>query len=794
RRLPVTQALHSPQVKTAAGAFAKFLKTITLRQPVIPYISNLTGAWIKDTQCTDPDYWAAHTTQTVLFSTGIRELFKEPNTTIVEAGPGQSLGSCVLQHDSRPDGLLVLPSVPHEFDSRPGTEFLLESVARLWLSGTQLEWDKLHTGERRVRVPLPPYQFDRQRYWPDGRTCTDRDIEQDTEQVKKKSAVAEWLYVPVWQRRPLPIGERAAAKSSSTWLVFANATSLCASILSCLKDQGEQVVVVTAAERFESLTDGRFTINPAERRTYEELRDELSAKAIDVTRILHFWTANDHERDHVEEEQIGFFSLLYVIQTLAPARALKVDVISSRVQDVLGNERIIPERAMVLPLCRTAAQEYPGLQFRHIDVAQPLDQSLPIELLFKEMVRFTPGLSVAYRGCHRWLQDFAPVEMDSAQPLIKMNGTYVITGGLGRVGLIIAEYLWTDYRAKLLLISRTPLPHPREWSHCLETHDSTDLISHQILTLERLQKSECEFQVAHADVADEDAMDQILNETEARWGKINGVIHAAGVTDIKSMGGIDELTLERCQVHFRAKVEGARVLARLLPKHRPDFCVLMSSLSAVLGGLGMAAYGAANQYLSALVLRESRTSNIDWLSIDWDTWDVLRANIDATKAPSTLSDLVMTPEEGIEAFRLLLCAASLRHVVVSIGDLKVRSRQWVTMDSFELKEDVSANRVRHPRPALATPFVEPRSEVEKSVAAIWAEVLGVDQVGIHDSFFQLGGHSLLGIRLIGKIRAEFGVSIPVRQIFETPTVAQFADAILVKMAQFLEDEGAGERS
>lgn len=783
RRLPVTRALHSPLMRTAAGRFAQFLSSIQKNHPAIPYISNVTGDWIQDQQCTDPEFWAAHTTQTVHFADGIHALLQIPGSTFLEVGPGQSLGSFVLQQDAIREGVLVLPSVPNELDPAPGVDFFLESAARLWLNGQQLQWRELYKEEKRRRVPLPTYQFDRQRYWVELKNKP----KPASGPLRKNASVAEWLYAPIWKRTPLPV-RNATQDEPGTWVIFANDTPACSAVISWLLETGEQVKIVTAGESFESRGDDRFVLNPDDKGDYQTLVSALTNEQSRIHRVVHFWTSGEKKQPD-DEQNDSFFGLLYLIQAFGLSTELDIDVISTGAQEVTGEEDLVPERAMSVSLCRTAPQEFPNLRMRHIDVQPDAANSA---ILIREIATFIPGISAAHRGPHRWVQDFEHIDIAPGAGPIKSGETYVITGGLGRVGLNLAEHLATNFQAKLVLLARTSLPERAGWQEWIQTHPKDDLLSRKLVALQRIEAAGGEFEIVAADVADEPAMTQVFQRIVERHGRIGGVIHAAGITDPESMNGLDELTPEQAQTHFRSKVVGGRVLAQVVRKYQPDICVLMSSLSAVLGGLGMAAYAAANQYLSALALREGRSCGTTWLSIDWDTWDVWRDNHQIPDSQSTLSDLIMTPQEGMEAFMLLLRAASARHLVVSIGDLGDRLKMWVRMESQGPATEDQSTTTRHPRPILACPYAPPRTEIEKTLAQIWSEVLGVDKIGINDNFFQLGGHSLLGIRMIGKLRNEFGVEMHVRQIFTTPTIAQLAEAVLQQMADLAEAQGAVE--
>src|SRR6185369_13435842 len=166
RRLQAAQAFHSEMMRPIAGALLELLRSIPLAPPRIPYLSNVTGTWIEPAQATDPAYWVRHLCSTVRFADAIAELWREPGRILLEMGPGQTLGSLALQQIPEGGGdRIVLSSLRHELDRQPDQRFLLHSLGRLWLAGVDVDWSGFHGGERRRRVPLPAYPFERQRYW-----------------------------------------------------------------------------------------------------------------------------------------------------------------------------------------------------------------------------------------------------------------------------------------------------------------------------------------------------------------------------------------------------------------------------------------------------------------------------------------------------------------------------------------------------------------------------------------------------------------------------------------------------
>ena len=283
--------------------------------------------------------------------------------------------------------------------------------------------------------------------------------------------------------------------------------------------------------------------------------------------------------------------------------------------------------------------------------------------------------------------------------------------------------------------------------------------------------------VAGADVADEAQMRAVIAQARERFGALHGVIHAAGIVGEASIRAIQETDLADCERQFQAKVYGPLVLEKVLEGADLDFCLLQSSLASILGGLGFAAYAAANSFLDALA-HCRRADGLPWTSVDWDGW---RFGEEHRAAMGTAAaDLTITPEEGVRAFDHLLALGDLPQVVVSTGDLQTRIAQWVRREPAAEagpSRDGDSAQARHPRPELGTAYVPPRSDLERTIAEMWQKVLGIERVGVYDNFFELGGHSLLATQLISQLRDTFHVELPLRDLFEKPTVAGLAESI-----------------
>nr|QEO74423.1 malonyl CoA-acyl carrier protein transacylase [uncultured bacterium] len=165
RRLSASRGFHSREMEPLFEPLRELVSGFELRPPSIPYISTVTGTWITSAQATDPDYWANHLCRTVRFAEGVGELLRQPSPILLEVGPGHALGSFALQHPESGPGRTVLSSLRHSYECQPDQAVLLRSLGQLWLAGAEIDWAGFHAGERRRRMPLPTYPFQRERYW-----------------------------------------------------------------------------------------------------------------------------------------------------------------------------------------------------------------------------------------------------------------------------------------------------------------------------------------------------------------------------------------------------------------------------------------------------------------------------------------------------------------------------------------------------------------------------------------------------------------------------------------------------
>ncbi len=795
RRLRTTHAFHSHLMQPIARRFGEVASRFPMRAPKIPYLSNVTGRWMTATELRDPEYWVRHLCDTVRFADGMGELLSNEERVLVEVGPGQALSTAAMQHPDRQSNTVSIASLRDARQGGSDVQFLLASLGRLWLAGGAVDWRGFTGDETRRRLPLPTYPFEHQRYWIDGQSGQPAFDGQRPAGMKIPD-VEDWFYLPHWRPAPLPPVPRWPTEgASSRWLVLSDGDPVSEGLIAGLEEAGQQI------ERLDVADFGQPEDHLA---GLESLL--IAARDADrlPVRILHGWTLGGGE-EFEELQRRGLYSvsaLVAMLGRLGIAEEMELTILSRGLNEVLPGDEPRPGLSTLHGALLVVPQEYRNLRLRAIDIdGAPMDEGATSLLFDRLMAELCAPVqrSVAFRGGRRFVAGYEPVplageeprgeqsesdaELESEAPsrrLLRRGGVYLMAGGFGYVGAIVCRYLARRFAAKLVLLGRSALPAREEWDGLLAGEQTDAGLRRRIELVRELESLGSEVLAVSADVADPVAMERALRTTEEQFGTLHGVFYlAAAMSDEVMKMAADQVTPAACRPIFRAKVEGLHVLDQVLADRPLDFCLLFSSMASVLGGLGFAAYAAANAYVDAFAARQQRRGLHHWLCANWDGWEVTEASKPAPGMATSVAQYSMTPSESGEAIHRLLGLYGVAQVVVSTGDLDERLRRWVELKSQErgAEEGDTAAASLYARPDLTTPYVEPDSEMEKVIAGLWQELLGIGQVGLHDDFFQLGGDSLLATQLASRMRAALKMEVPLGLFFSAPTVFQMAVAL-----------------
>ena len=634
RPLPVTHAFHSAMMEPIVQTFTDAVRSVRLSPPRIPFVSNVSGDWITDEQAVDPSYWGEkHIRKAVRFADGLRRIAAGQETILLEVGPGTSL-TALARRTAAPDTVAAfVSSLPNPGDATGSAPFLLTSLGRLWLAGVEIDWSGFHGAERRNRVALPTYPFEPVRHWMDpiAEAAKTSDAAPNS-----RPQLADWFYQRSWKRSlplrlPRPDG---ASDQKPAVVVFADAGGLGDGVAARIREQGHPVVMVRSGDAFSAGAEDELFMNPGSREDMDRIVDRLSRSKTPIGYLLHLWNVTPDEQPAlpgsrgVTEEEAGFFSLLHLAQAFARrhrGRPVHLTVVSSGMQQVCGEPLTHPTRALLLGPCRIIPRELHNFTCRSIDIAPPAPTSWQWNVLVESLAAETLSAAeddvVAYRGSQRMIETFDKVALwrgGTRESPIRERGTYLVTGGTGGLGLVVADYLIRRAGANVVLTGRTPLPPEVEWDQWLATHDPGHPISSRIRKVRELGGSGGSVSVLSADVTDLGQVRDAVSHAQRRFGALHGVFHLAGVLD----DGLIELkTRESAEKVLRPKVEGTRALLTALEGIPLDFVVMFSSLSSVVGLAGQIDYAAANSFLGAIARHKHTLDGTRVVAIDWGMWE-----------------------------------------------------------------------------------------------------------------------------------------------------------------------------
>jgi acyl transferase domain-containing protein len=750
RPLATSHAFHSRMLEPIRSALTEWVAAnITLSPPQIPYISNVTGQLATAEQVTDPAYWAEHMCAPVRFDTALETLLAQGDLALLEIGPGQSLGAMVRGHrDCTQDRWrLVVPSLPAASDPRLAGTVLAEAVGRLWLVGVPIDWAGYQQDRPVAKVGLPGYPFQRERYWiepPAAGTCPAAHpvaIEQQPFAGTAKRPGHVTLMNPLWIAAPA-LDEPSPGGG---WLLLTGVGDAVAEPLAAAL----AVDGVDGVDILSIVDNGQDQAVLAER-----LRTVAPATVVDLRALCDPGSQADG--------RAAILPIAAMVDALGSdgTRTTKVVVVTRGGQAVTEGERPDPGQAALGALAVVANQEYLNIECRTVDVDPGDDDAATVRVLAADIGRPCNDVLAAYRDGRRYVRDFVAAEPGHLNTAvsIRSGGTYLITGGLGDVGLLVAEHLARAGAARLVLTSRSGGPAGPD--------------APRFEAVARLRTLGAEVVMPRVDVTDIDAMRALLDETRRDGGRLDGVIHAAAQTGPQTFRPLRDLDAEAVERHFGAKVAGAQVLADLLHElpsdAAPDFCLLFSSTSSILGGLAFGSYTAANAALTAIGYRhDARATTTRWIAASWDTWACTLERIEGGMGASMLAHSMST-EEALDAFDRLL-ADPRPSLVVAAAGLTERLPHVVPVAAA-----TAGNGARFPRPDLPQPYGPPLTATERALAELWSEVLGVEPVGTRDNFFDLSGNSLLGLQMLALVKARFGIAVPSVTLFEAPTVYALA--------------------
>jgi len=639
QRIQIDIAAHSRMLDGILGQYGAFLSGLTLSAPQIPILSNRSGQLLSADEATDPDYWVRQLRGTVMFADCIDTLAQVPGRIYLEVGPGKALSSLAQMAPAVKPGQ-VLSSLRHPDQDVMDDAYFFGVIGRLWACGYEADWDQIWGETKRHRLSLPTYAFQRSRYFIEPGTAA---RPEEPPLTVRSDDLTDWGYRPVWRPRLADCSleiETDLAEDPQTWLIFEDDTGIAAKAAVRLEAAGHRVARVRPGDTYAQLTETSYLLAPEQGRAgYAALLADLERENMLPNRIAHFWLVTDGESFRPGSSffdrnlEMGFHSLTALAQELGSldlTQPTHVTIFTTGAAQHRDEPLPCPEKALILGPARMMSRELPGVTCTTVDIELPKPPTgLMARLQGAEAPDLTPRLleemlaepgnaAAIWRGDKRFEKDWRALPLPKCDtPLFKQRGTYLITGGYGGIGLTIARHLMQHFDANVVLISREGLPPRDTWERHLRLHSPANRVAQRIRAVQALDDigTGAVLPLA-ADVCNSGQMRRAVDEAQARFGALTGVIHGAGYIDDAPLLAKTE---EQISKVLAPKVSGLRVLDRLFPDGSIEMMVLFSSSSTVTAPAGQVDYVAANEYLNAFAAHRAG-GQTRVIAVDWGVW------------------------------------------------------------------------------------------------------------------------------------------------------------------------------
>jgi acyl transferase domain-containing protein len=812
RRIQVDVASHSGHMDEVRDELEAALAHIRPRLGTIPMYSTTTGE-IEDGSRLDASYWGKNLRQPVLFHSAVEQLLCDEFDAFVEVNAHPVLTHAIAGsiqqtgHDAVVTGTL-------RRDSDDQLE-ILGAFGRLHVAGYSIDMRRVIPKGECIRLPAYPWQRERHWFEPPADATSKLQIfgvasgaRNDAERVDPAECLYELEWVDAAQAdssQKTSVASKASqwAPTTRDWVVLSN--ERCGDHLAeSLTALGHSCVTVRPGVGFKHIDAQTFEVNPT---SVDDMQRLLRAHTTPGSGIIHAWSLTEGEAlpdiDGILEAQsrgsLSAAALVRAVATLSLARPPRVWLITHGTQTVLNEPTATPWDASLIGFGRIAAAEHPEMPCTNLDLsAAPTDSEL--QFAAQLIARDVTEQQVAIRGARQFnaryrrarnTADSADTRAAHRPSSIRPDVTYVITGGLGGIGLLTARWL-VDHGARYLALAGRRGPSEEA-----------------ARTIAELEAAGAQVKIVAADIADPTQVTRLIETVESGMPPIAGVLHMAVVVDHALLRDATEESFRRV---FGPKMIGAWNLYLALRDRSLDFCVLFSSMVDVIPQPRSASYASANAFLDGLA-RYGASSGMPIQSIQWEPW----AGTGLMNEGKTKGALRMYEAQGVRpmspalGFRILERALATPAPVLLAASVdwemfaSVCSADAGASEFLHLAQDAKTNKAD--KPASGTTAVESSTqEVRATLAALaagrprlsalelhlrdqLASVLKTspDRLDLQKPMGNMGVDSLLALEFVRRLSRSLGVKVPATVVFNYPTIKKLT--VLLESRMGFEDSG-----
>ncbi|MCK4258376.1 MAG: SDR family NAD(P)-dependent oxidoreductase [Halanaerobiales bacterium] len=653
--------------------------------------------------------------------------------------------------------------------SRKNDDLLLTDICKLYVEGAEVDWEILYVQEDVYKVSLPTYPFERIRCWPNIPEYRPKD--------KKMYYHLEWQKCKKGEERVIhPIG---------TVLILSDEKMVGDDLANRVQSEGMKAIIGYSGDEYKKIDFNKYTVRKDEE-GFKILFENLKTENITDIVYLSSRSSNDIQTidQLVKSQEVGVLGILNCAKAIMSGenrKEVRLLIIGENVYQVTGEETVLnPQHAPMFGLGKVISEEYPLIKCKAIDV----DLINYNEIIIDELkFEFDTYLN-SYRQSERFVQVFKEMDVEAYSPaniFIQKDGVYIITGGTGGIGREIAKYLAAKNKIKLILVNRSKMVERELWDQIIAEDKDQKLIQ-KFTELKKLESTGSEVIYYSADISNYDEVKKLVDNVNEKYGKINGIIHSAGLPGKSLLVQKDQNSFEKV---LAPKIYGAWALDRATRNQNLDFFVLFSSGLSFFPLPGQGDYTAANAYLDAFPdFRNKYKSKT--MTINWVAWNEIGMAVDQGFTNDLLFKSLST-KDAVKAFDYVLHKAIPS---VLIGELNKETNivQYINKLPFyfddHLFEHIQSDQ-KIPENNVGEVILKGKefdsyTVIEMQIAQICKEILGFDEIDIYENFFDLGIDSILLSKLHSQVEVYYPGRISLTELFKYSTI--------FKLAEFLSSE------
>jgi len=784
------RAFHSAAVEPILDQLEAAAGQVRFLPPQAAVISGLAGGVVAGRELGRPSYWRRQAREPVQFAAAAAALAGTGCEAFVEVGPGGMLtalarGAGARTHVGGASGGTWVQSL------REGVSewcSLAEAVGRLYAAGVAIDWASWDRDYNRRRVPLPTYPFQRQPFWfeinsmdPEGQsgpaTGANDEVAGDSDSERART---NCTYRVVWEHRALEDAnhDRVRPPVAGHWIILADRLGHGDELARILEADGSVCWIVRAGDQFARSGQREYALDPSQPTDFRRLFEEIETDGSDRLGIIHLWSLDAPGPDGDsplwldDAAVLSCGSALHLVQAIAGRsrrQTTRLWLVTRGVHPVgsaPGASSV--SQAPLWGFGRVVALEHPEIWGGLIDL-EAIEPEREADELYRELAALDLESGVAFRGGRRFVARLDRYRTnDWPKGPFRADGekTYLITGGLGSLGLTVATWLADRGARHLVLMSR------KEPSRSA------------LLAMEPIRQAGARIEIHQGDVSSQHDVADVFS-TIARFNRpLGGVVHAAGIL---ADGAIIRQDLIRLKAVMMAKTTGAWNLHRMTENSHVDFFVLFSSAVSLFGAPGQANYAAANAFLDALV-HHRRDRGLPALTINWGAW--AESGMNAAVAGhgrrwwSGRGVDPIPPARGVSILGELLLQGADHVAVLPLDWSRFECPAWASgisrLVSALAPHRPAGGKSRELEHVEHLPVRERRTGVLEFVRDQVGRILGVDsprELDPEKPLSELGLDSLMALELRNRLTEAAGMNLPAGLLFVHPSIRGLADYI-----------------